>query len=931
MNAPLPGPGVMAHPELFDPICGMPAMRLPHLLITLLGLASVFLRPGHAEFALLSSEEKTNDVIRYNVVYTLDPAKTLPRVDRIVGASALDGEFPAVGLREEKPRDERGALLGLTDAGDLARIAAVSPPAAAGAFRIVPVRIGPLAAAHLIVDPAKLPGDGGPLRVEVEVTRAPGKSPLVKPKGMTRRMIDGLFLNGEAIDHISRAPSGTKVLADPPGEWRLTYRGPGLRLLRAELAAVGLPPAEHDLLDLVHGGARLPFVPLGDDAFWFVAPYGYSPRDGTDTTFATTGGVLPRLAMEERPAFPTLAPTGVEVALPRSRTFAPNLVYERSAVLPVGERLVMWRLTAGQSRTFDLALDDVLTTTTVRVRAMLLGFNIGLADPDHYVDLALDDVPLARESWKGRTVHLVDQVIDLDGIPGDGVVTLEHAIDGASPFDGGASVDIQNLESVTIDYTAYPRVDETGFVRIDVGPAGESRRVTVGGLPLGTAAEEVLVVEATDPANPVRISDVEVFPDSSGGGAVGFEVPAAGGVYLVQLVASLPVVDEVAPAETLPSLPAGRLDAVFVAPPDFHEALAPLEALVDGEVVYLDPKAAFNVYTGGRQNPAAITEALATLVSAAAEAAPFPVVLLVGHGSFDQRDDLGLQTGGQVHPFLEESIQTSSITIENPHDFGFGRLFGEDEFEDAIVARIPARTAGEVTIAVDRALAFHAVAADLRRAPRPGLFVTDDDPGFASDTTELVDIWERLGRPAGRVDLDPASDGTAERDAIVEALSSTAGGSAFVLYTGHGNFDRWAVERLLDVGDVPSIESAGVWPFVTTFTCLNGYFTFPGASGPTLAEAWTFEPGGGAIANISPSSIDFYTEQRRFSLAVMDTLAGAAPPGTTGELFLRSRLRFLADFPALGKTARLYLLFGDPLADLTVPAAPEHQPGWFVH
>ncbi len=72
------------------------------------------------------------------------------------------------------------------------------------------------------------------------------------------------------------------------------------------------------------------------------------------------------------------------------------------------------------TRSYDLALDDALTTGTVQIEATLQGATDRTQSPDQSVALRLNEHPLGRHQWEGltyTTVLTTTPAADLDGSP----------------------------------------------------------------------------------------------------------------------------------------------------------------------------------------------------------------------------------------------------------------------------------------------------------------------------------------------------------------------------------------------------------------------------------------------------------------------------------------------------------------------------------
>jgi hypothetical protein len=353
-------------------------------------------------------------------------------------------------------------------------------------------------------------------------------------------------------------------------------------------------------------------------------------------------------------------------------------------------------------------------------------------------------------------------------------------------------------------------------------------------------------------------------------------------------------------------------------------------------LLLLDPQAAYNAFNGGQESPEALRDAVRALLDAHPFRHPFPGLLLAGHASLDHHDYLGLQASPQVPCFIDESVQTEFGTFENPIDYPYALLYGDDLLPDVMLGRIPARTSAELALAVSRIVQHDALAATLSLSDRPGVFIADADNNFAADNPTWVSMWQQTGNTGLAIRRADYATTALAFGAIQSVMQASPAGAAFVMYSGHGFNDTWWSSAVMSPTRVASIDTEGRWPIVATFTCLNGYYAFPGATSPTLSEAWLFstDPGTlrGAVANIAPCSADFYIQQRLFAEAVLDgfTLSEDQRPRSVGELLLRAQADYATEWPMLEKTLKEYLLFGDPATSLAIDPPLSGIPGWVV-
>ncbi len=897
---------------------------MPRLAI-LLSLAPLFLFAAsspRAELSLVKETVEFGEVYRATIRFTPEPAPATPEQRLLPLANVpedlrplIDNPAPAPGI------DRQGALLSLprgTSFSPEGLSITMRGGAPVNDIQVDFVRIGPYPALS-ITAPSK--GNEGEFDLSLSLRKSASRTGKAKSP---ERIADSLFINKTFESYVKkdRQQTTSTFPPEPPGTYRIGY-SEGNEILRLPLDGLGLSHSELDQLELLHHGQQLPVGGTDGSSLWFYGPRRNTLTDATDSVFATPDNGSPSPAMSERAAYETLsASLAGEISQARSRFYEENRYYERSTPLPIGERFVYHqvRFPAGggydSEATADLPFWDAATSSEIRVTASFVSItDVPGTTPDHEARLGINGESLPLFQWEGRTLYTSGPVtLQLSQPPGPPALSLSHEIPRLLP---GVFADRQNLESLLVEWEGYPRLNAQGSCTLELPEASTPRLVTIGGFPPGATAEEIILLDITDPYAPVKLLGFERLASNT---AIEFEAPAKSRIFHAQYLPAASSPATVAPSEELPHLPGGKLERIYVRPPEMAGELSRLVEHRGAESTWqFEPQAAYNVYNGGQESPEAIQQALKEAIAEAEHRVSFPTVLLVGHGSLDRRDYLGIQSGAQIPPFVEESVPASAggVTIESPTDFPYALLEGEDDFPDARVGRLPVRTPSDLAIIIDRILDYDEKVSLFRDQERPGLFITDNDGLFLADSAKWPGYWDQTGQPSIRYDipLPPLSTDEVQalRDEIRAYLEQSPVGMGFVLYIGHGNTDIWASERLVDVPAIPGIATEARWPIVATFTCLNGYYAFPGGS-QTLAEAWLLEPNHGAVANMAPTSIEYYFEQSLFTTEVMEAIALPPDerPRDAGGVLFRAWNTYTARHPLVADSARIFNLFGDP-------------------
>jgi hypothetical protein len=138
-------------------------------------------------------------------------------------------------------------------------------------------------------------------------------------------------------------------------------------------------------------------------------------------------------------------------------------------------------------------------------------------------------------------------------------------------------------------------------------------------------------------------------------------------------------------------------------------------------------------------------------------------------------------------------------------------------------------------------------------------------------------------------------------------------GQLLVNYLGHGSVEVWSGDTLLDDTSAAALTNAPRLPVYLTFDCLNGFFH--DVYTQSLSETLLLNGQGGAVAIVSSSALTDAQPQARLDRSLVQVLfqSGGA---TLGDALVQAKASIKAK-----DVRRTYLLFGDPLLRLKVPAA----------
>jgi hypothetical protein len=428
--------------------------------------------------------------------------------------------------------------------------------------------------------------------------------------------------------------------------------------------------------------------------------------------------------------------------------------------------------------------------------------------------------------------------------------------------------------------------------------------------------------ELSDPVQPTALTGATVVPDGSGQSARFRTNGMAGAHYWLQDEATFQ-----RPASVRLRLPTGLrdrsagADAVIVTPAQFRPAadrLADWHRSHGRRVLVADLQDVYDEFNEGILNPEAVQNML--IWGAAHWPGPPPAYLtLVGDGHFNFKGynpDVYGTAPDPLPPFL---AWVDPWQGEVAADALYGDLNG-DGVPEVAVGRLAVNTLAEANIVVDKIAAYDET---LRSVPwqRQALFVADN-PDSAGDFPRLSDeiiagyLPADLAVTRAYLPGTPAVPATAEQIAATrKVISDTLQAGVWLLqYTGHGALDGWAGERLLTTVDVPGLTNGVKLPVEMVFNCLDGYFIHPLPSRQGLAETLQRQPGGGAVAAISPSGLGITQDQQAFRKILMTILfkdnvrdLGTALTETKRQFYATNGPNYLIE---------TMTLFGDPAMQL---------------
>jgi hypothetical protein len=546
----------------------------------------------------------------------------------------------------------------------------------------------------------------------------------------------------------------------------------------------------------------------------------------------------------------------------------------------------------------------------------------GVTAGSHSVRLTFDSAGLAAQTWGGAT-----NVLKTLALPGQ-LSAGEHVLKLSIPAGAIDAVELDRAELV------YPAQLVASAGQTIFGGANGARRYSVGGF----VASQALLYDTRDPRRPVRLIGATV-----GASVVWQDAPTQPARYALlepgQLLRPAIVAD--APSQ----LAQGGADYLIVGYGPFLPATKPLADYYREKnlrVVTVDAQDIYDEFNAGELHPEAIRGFLRYAYMSWTRPAP-TYLLLLGDGSYDFRDRLGLGAGwtGFLPPYL---ANVDPWMKEAACETCYGRLQTDDPraqpLPDLLVGRLPVDNLAQAQTVISKTLGY-------LTAPPSGpwratsLFLADnylDQNGRPAATDDFAADAERViaalppGLATQRYFFDPSPAGAGKpgryrnSDQLrTDFLRAWDEGAALVAYVGHANYWQWAdtapgavTPWLWYVYDADARANGGRLPVLLTLTCLTGFFHEPSLS--TTDERLLTWPRGGIVASFSPAGKGVAHGHDLFGRALLGALYSSDPAQRT--LGAAQRAGFAA-LQASGNDLDLtftYGLLGDPA--LRLPFVP---------
>jgi hypothetical protein len=548
-------------------------------------------------------------------------------------------------------------------------------------------------------------------------------------------------------------------------------------------------------------------------------------------------------------------------------------------------------------------VSDTEDSATATLRVCLFGMADLEPHPNHHTRVSINGHPVNDALWDGQREYVAEIQFPqsyLDG--GENIVTVEALLDTGTEWDWI----LANWFEV-----GYRRsFDASGEDQLEFSlapPGGYEVRVD------GFTSDAIEVFDITDPLNPKRILGLDITETNPY--SVTFEDSIVSDTTYLALTDALirtqPSGIELFQSRNLQSTINGA-DWIAITYGDFFDAVQPLaqhRAEQGLRVMVVTTRQIYDEFNGGIASPHAIKEFLAYAYENWERPRP-RYVLLVGDGTYDYRRYYGQGFSNFVPAFLSYTRYAGEV----PDDHWYGCVRGDDSLPDLHVGRLPARTALDVGVMVNKILTYENSEKSEEGWEKRILLVADDDEVVFRGMNEAVsNSLSRKYIISGKY-LEEYADPS---DLNRELLDEINAGALLVHYVGHGAEDFWADEEVFGAWDIDVLGNGSRYPVFVAMTCLNGYFTEAFEGWDCLAEVLTKSLGKGSVAMFTSTGMTIPEEQAILDEGFFKALFKKGKK-QIGEAISHGKLTLLANSEIGDDVVRTFMLFGDPAMEVKV-------------
>lgn len=338
----------------------------------------------------------------------------------------------------------------------------------------------------------------------------------------------------------------------------------------------------------------------------------------------------------------------------------------------------------------------------------------------------------------------------------------------------------------------------------------------------------------------------------------------------------------------------------------------------------------YNEFSSGRQDVGAIRDFAKLLYDK--DPVKFKYLLLFGDASFDFKDiSLSAQQNSNLVPTYETPESLDPIRTYATDDF-FALMdpnelaYDQSSAMDIAVGRIPAKTNAEGMDVVNKIIHYETNPVVLSDWKNRLTFIADDeDSALHMRDADGFTVYLKSNYPTYNINklyMDAfrqvsTSGGDRYPDCTQSLMSDIFRGTSVVNFTGHGGWNGWTQERVLQMQEIETMDNFNSLPLFITATC--SFAPYDDAEVVTAGERLLLKSDGGAIALLSTSRVVYASANQRLVNEVFERIFQRVQPGSLPEPIGEVMRTAKNSAGTQSGNTRKFAMFGDPSMRLAYP------------
>jgi hypothetical protein len=312
-------------------------------------------------------------------------------------------------------------------------------------------------------------------------------------------------------------------------------------------------------------------------------------------------------------------------------------------------------------------------------------------------------------------------------------------------------------------------------------------------------------------------------------------------------------------------------------------------------------------------------------------------VLLVGDSTRNPKNNPDPTYGSDsVTTYLPTYLTFTEHMGETATDEWFVRVSGDDAISDLYIGRLPAKSAAEATVMVNKILAYED-SLNTKAWEKNVLLLADDQkegPEYEYEANfEIMNNEVAALLPAAMHDPFKGylNDYFDADDLSAEIIARINSGALMVNYSGHSSVQilanhRINYENIFNNADVATLTNSGMYPLFIGMGCLSGHFVYPEDwNWTSLAEALLRAEDKGAAAVLMSTGLTTTEGQHVLDTALFDAIFNQ-DVRLLGQAVSSAKQTLMANGDSTYEEVNeTFLLFGDPAMALKVPLPKRPQ------